>query len=117
MAEQLAKTSALESHEKYPADGNMRLEHQLVLVGVTKDLHETKILESTNNAGNKKLELAKAKKALCVLESRACAKKTAMHSTIEGHDSVEGELVTPLAKLQVGKGSHCIVSSPYSTLQ
>lgn len=48
-------------------------------------------------------ELANAKEALRVLESLASADRSTMPSAINGRDSVQGELATTSAELQVAK--------------
>lgn len=102
-AEQLAKIDAIESHERELFDENRHLEHKLVTVKFEKERHEARNVESTKSVTDAKVELANAKEALNVLKGSPSTDRSAVHGAIEHRDSVQGELATTSAKLQVAK--------------
>lgn len=61
-------------------------------------------MESTKFFIDKKVKLANAKEALCMVEGPASEDRSAICSAIEDHVGVLGDLTTPSAKLGGTKG-------------
>lgn len=104
-AEQLAVIDALESHGWELLDKNWGLEHRLVLVTIEKGRHEAQEVESTKAVTDAGVELANAKVALGMPESRTSVDRLVTYCDSDGRNYVQGELATTLAKFQVGKGA------------
>lgn len=66
--------------------------------------HEAQDVVSAKAVNDEKVDLANAKRAFSVLESRASPDRSAMRSAILERDGAQNELVTTPAKLQVAKG-------------
>lgn len=95
----MAKIDALKSHDWKLLHENWRLEHQPARVTVVKESHAARYLGSNNVVKDWKAELATAKESLQGLKSQASLDGSAIQSSIEGCDRMQGFLATTSAKV------------------